>query len=135
MFLHVCVILFTGGVSRQGEPPGQREPPWQGEPPLAGRTPPDQADTPPPRTRRTPPLNQADPPTQEADSRIRFTSGRYASNWNAFLLCENSHLFVFFSGLVDSRSATQLHFMLATCGNDNLVKLWDVLAYSGSASK
>ena len=43
MFLHVSVILFTGGVSRQGEPP------W------TGRTPPDQADHPPPRVGRNPP--------------------------------------------------------------------------------
>ena len=41
MFLHVSVILFTGGAS--GEPPRD-----QGEPPL------DQADT-PPGTRQTPP--------------------------------------------------------------------------------
>ncbi len=40
------------------------------------------------------------------------------------------------SGVTPAAGAvTQLHFLLATCGNDNLVKLWDVLAYSGSASE
>ena len=38
MFLHVCVILFTGGVSGQGEnpttpPPGRENPPWSRHPP------------------------------------------------------------------------------------------------------
>ena len=57
MFLHVSVILFTGGgVSRQGEPPAPR----QGEPPQPGRPPPDQADPP---SRENPP-DQADPPNQ-----------------------------------------------------------------------
>ena len=60
MFLHVCVILFTGGVSRQGEPPPRagrtppsEKPPRQGEPPPGRETPP-RADTlrdqTPPRT-------------------------------------------------------------------------------------
>ena len=41
MFLHVSVILSTGGEGglQQGEPPS-RETPWQGDTPLAGRTPP-----------------------------------------------------------------------------------------------
>ena len=48
MFLHVSVILSTGMVSRQGEPPGQGAPPrTKGEPP------PDQGE--PPRTRENPP--------------------------------------------------------------------------------
>ena len=55
MFSHVCVILFTGGVS--GHPPGT----WQGEPPLprdlAGSTPP-----PPPGPGRENPPDQADTP-------------------------------------------------------------------------
>ena len=42
MFLHMSVILLTGGVS--GEPPQD-----QADPPPAGRTPPDQADHPPGR--------------------------------------------------------------------------------------
>ena len=101
MFLHVCVILFTGGVSRQGEPPqwetppGRENPPGQGDtppsrhppgpnppqdhPPWAGRPPPEQ--TPPHVTR--PPLPGPDRPP-EADSSIQSTSGRYASYWNAF---------------------------------------------------
>ena len=68
MFLHVSVILYTGGVSGepprdQGDttPPDQGEPPQQGEPPLdQGELPLDQAD-PPPGTRQTPPW-QGDPP-------------------------------------------------------------------------
>ena len=71
MFLHVSVILFTGGVSgepprdqadtpRAGRPPRTRETPLgPGRPPQAGRTPPDQAD--PPGTRQTP-QDQADTP-------------------------------------------------------------------------
>ena len=109
MFLHVSVILFTGGVSWQGDPPGQGEPPpGQGEPPQTGRnpspqtrqTPPNQAD--PPQTRETPQIWQTSPtrqtcpprtrqtPPRDADSRIRSTSGRYASYWNAFLLASDS---------------------------------------------
>ena len=58
MFLHVCVILFTGGVSGQGDPPRQGEPPPP--PPDQADTPPDQADT-PPRTRQTPPPRKQTP--------------------------------------------------------------------------
>ena len=70
MFLHLSVILFTGGVclsacwdttSRIRYPPG--------------------AATPPP-PKQTPPRSR--PPT-EADSGIWSMSGRYASYWNAFL--------------------------------------------------
>ena len=71
IFLHVCVILFTGGVSGQGEPPLR-----QGEPP-PGADPPG-ADTPLPPEQTTP---------REAHSSIRSTSGQYASYWNAFLFC------------------------------------------------
>ena len=72
MFLHVCVILFTGGVSRQGEPPPrQGEPPlagrpphWEGRPPLrAGRTP-QAGRTPLPRSRH-PPGRETTPPGRE----------------------------------------------------------------------
>ena len=97
MFLHVCVILFTGGVSRQAPPgadtsPGTRQtPPDQAEthPPTPGpgRHPlgpgrPPGSRHPPPQSR--PPQDQADPP-QEEDCSIRSMSGRYASYWNAFL--------------------------------------------------
>ena len=77
IFLHLSVILFTGGVSTrenppcQGEPPGPgrppqtRQTPWDQTPPGTRQTPPDQADPPgtrhPPRD-QTPPLDQADPP-------------------------------------------------------------------------
>ena len=93
MFLHVSVILSTGGVSRE-KPPGQGDPKTRQTPP--GReTPPDQGDPPdqadPPEQGRPPgrenPPGPCRPPPPEADSRIRSTSGRYASYWNAFLLC------------------------------------------------
>ena len=89
IFLHLSVILFTGGVLPQcmlgyqhpprpgrhpprGDPPEQT-PPWTRQtPPGPGRHPPG-ADTPP---------DQADPPHRGS---IRSTSGRYASYWNAFL--------------------------------------------------
>ena len=89
MFLHVCVILFTGGVS------GQQ--PWdQAATPLR-----DQADTPsgprrtPPGTRQ-PPWDQQTPPDQgeppwEEDFSIRSMSGRYASYWNAFFFQQFFH--------------------------------------------
>ena len=57
IFLHLSVILFTGGGSASMH---------------AGIP--------------TPPLGPGRPPPREADSRIRSTSGRYASYWNAFLL-------------------------------------------------
>ena len=81
MFLHVCVILFPGGV--QGEPPplGQGEPPpGQGDPPPGRETNPDQGDHPPgpggpPWTRQIPP-DQGDPPPDQGDppgSRLQNT--------------------------------------------------------------
>ena len=81
IFLHLFVILFTGGVSIRVTPPDQGDPPDQADPPRKGRhppdqadprwtrqtprtrqTPPDQADPHPPRPGRHPPLNEADPP-------------------------------------------------------------------------
>ena len=113
IFLHLFVILFTGGVW-QGEPPppawttplGMENPPgpdttpqaWRtprhgepplppghGEPPRAWRNPPGMEN--PPRTRHHPPRHGEPPP--EADSGIRSTIGRYASYWNAFLFIKN----------------------------------------------
>ncbi len=52
-----------------------------------------------------------------------------------FFAALSSRFGVCFVGMVDTRGASHLHFMLATCGNDNLIKLWDVLASSGSSSK
>ena len=107
IFLHLFVILFTGGSAsvhvgittqprtRQTPPqtrqtlprtrhtpqPG-RHPLGPGRPPWPGRHPPEPGRPPwdqadTPGTRQTPP--------QEADSSIRSTSSRYASYWNAFL--------------------------------------------------
>ena len=64
MFLHVSVILSTGGSPGRPLPPGQGEPPRSGRPPGQG-DPPDQADT--PRSGR-PPLDQADTPRDQADT-------------------------------------------------------------------
>ena len=68
MFLHVCVILFTGG--SPGRPPS-----WQGEPPPpAGRTLPGTRQTPPgrenpsPAGRTPPPGPGRHPPWDQADT-------------------------------------------------------------------
>ena len=99
VFTRVCDSVNGGrGVSGEGgtPPPQTRQTPpcGPGRPPTWTRqTPRDQADTPPnqadppdqadtPWTRQTPP---PPPQTLEADFRIRSTSGRYASYWNAFL--------------------------------------------------
>ena len=108
VFTRVCDSVHRG-VSRQGEPP---PPPTRQTPPRTRQTPnpqdqadphpPDQADPPPgretPPDRQTPPGQGAPPgpgrpPPREADSRIRSTSGRYASYWNAFLLSKKVNLF------------------------------------------
>ena len=89
----------------QGEPPRTKQtpptrenPPWQGDPPGPGRPSPG-PDRPP--GRENPPRDQADPPgpgrppwqgeppspPPEEDCSIQSMSGRYASYWNAFLLC------------------------------------------------
>ena len=94
IFLHLCVILFTGG-RVWGRPPGST-PPGQtyalGQTHPPGQTPP-RSDTPwvrhppglstPPGTKYTPLGLKYTP--QEADSGMRSTSGRYVSYWNAFL--------------------------------------------------
>ena len=108
MFLHVSVILLTGGVSGQAPPGPGRHPPGPGRhPPGPGRHPPGPGRH--PQTRQTPPLHQADPPgpgrhpprpgrhpprpgrhpPREEDCSIRSMSGRYASYWNAFLYCRS----------------------------------------------
>ena len=85
IFLHLFVILFTGGwwYPRRDwgrSPPGSMPPP-RSKPP--GSRPPRTTPPPPPGSRHPP---QTRPPLREADSGIRFMSGRYASYWNAFLL-------------------------------------------------
>ena len=95
IFLHLSVILFTGGVCLNAcwdtTPPRSRHPPGPDTP--QEQTPPSQEQTPP--REQTPPCPPpgADPPREqtpprEADSSIRSTSGRYASHWNAFLFSE-----------------------------------------------
>ena len=107
IFLHLFVILFTGGggggipQGTEADPPDQAHhptpqtrhitPPGHDTPP-----PPPGPDTPPPpgpgaprpdTPQARPPRTRPPPPPREADSGIRSsTSGRYASYWNAFLL-------------------------------------------------
>ena len=66
-----------GADTPKNRPPRSRHPPWSRHRPWE-QTP--RADTP---LEQTPP--QSRPPPREADSSIRYTSGRYASYWNAFL--------------------------------------------------
>ena len=77
-----CILGYT--LPPQADPPGVDTPPGADTPleqtPPRSRHPPG-ADT--PRADTTP--EQTPPP--EADSGIRSTSGRYASYWDAFLLC------------------------------------------------
>ena len=107
IFLHLFVILFTGGgfcLNACWDPPQSRPPsPWTRHPPQE-QTP----QTRHPRSRHPPradtPLDQA--PPWEADSSIRSMTGQYASYWNAFLFIV--HLFriimryFFISGWNDS---------------------------------
>ena len=92
MFLHLSVILFTGGVAdtpQEQTPPGADMIPRADTPP--GADPPG-ADTPPgadmiPSSRHTPrsrPPQEQTPPCS-ACWEIRATSGWYASYWNAYL--------------------------------------------------
>ena len=69
---------------RPGRPPGAGPPRTRQMTPQTRQTPQDQAD--PPGAGRYPP-GPGRPP-READSRIRSTSGRYTSYWNAFLFME-----------------------------------------------
>ena len=91
MFLHVSVILFTGGwclpqLHAGIHPPPSRKTPGRPSPPrnTPGRHPLPQEDT-----RKTPPQEDP-PPRSSACWEIRATSGWYSSYWNAYLL--NIHL-------------------------------------------
>ena len=94
IFLHLSVILFTGGGSAsvhagippQPPPPGPcTHPPLDHAPthPSTMHPPPQNAPTPPDHT-PTPPTMQP-PPRHRACWEIRSTRGRYASYWNAIL--------------------------------------------------
>ena len=103
VFTRVCDSVHRGGLQAGRTPPPRRRtpqagrtPPRQGGPPSREEPPsPDQADTPPDQAEPPPRTRQTTPPPPEADSRIRSTSGRYASYWNAFLFVANV---IFFSG-------------------------------------
>ena len=97
IFLHLSVILFTGGGAsvHAGMPPPRTTyppdyvpprdyvPPQTTYPPGLRTTPRDYV---PPGTTYPPGLRTPPPPA--ADSSIRSTSGRYASYWNAFLFSD-----------------------------------------------
>ena len=95
--LHVSVILSTGGVLPQCmlgyHPPEQTTPPGADTP--QSRHPPE-ADTPrsrhPPEQtppwEQTPPREQTLPRVDTPRWEIRSTRGRYASYWNANLVCQ-----------------------------------------------
>ena len=111
MFLHLSVILFTGGGLPQYmlgyHPPGPGTPPQRADPPRLGgprgQTPP-RADHPqtrhppeqtlpeqtPPRADTHPPrpdtLRSRQPPRADTPPADGYCCGRYASYWNAFLL-------------------------------------------------
>ena len=87
MFLHVSVILLTGGVSRQA-PPGPGRPPGQGEPPPPGPgNPPGPG--PPPGTRQTPqaertaPRDQADPPGNQTAAYGQWAAGTHPTGMHS----------------------------------------------------
>ena len=82
MFLHVSVILFTGGVSRQGEPPPQTRQgdlPDQADP--LEQTLPDQAD--PPGTRHTPPEQAGRPPGKQTSAYGQRAAGMHPTGMHS----------------------------------------------------
>ena len=80
--------------------PQEQTPPKSRHPPRADI--PRRADTPqdqiPPKSRnpqdRTPPKSRQTPPQEQTPPRIRSTSGRYTSYWNAFLFLYFFHIFL-----------------------------------------
>ena len=113
IFLHLSVILFTGGGSASVH-----------------------AGIPPPPGKHTPPGSTHPAPPPEADSGIRSMSGQYASYWNAFLFwkyfyertvkfiqngCLPFWLFMFRSRILSSLNRDQFWTIL---GASNLVRLW-----------
>ena len=111
MFLHLAVILFTGGRERGLPTPHRMQTPWGWVDPPPGCRSPRVRKTPPwmqtpPRLGQTPqmktPWSWADPSrcrspwTQTPPPPVRSTSGRYVSYWNGYLL-----LFTLISHLPD----------------------------------
>ena len=85
IFVHLFVILFTGGSMWAGTPPSTRytNPPGQGTPLSTRYTPQTRY---PPRP-GTPTRDQVHPPAR-ACWEIRSMRGQYASYWNAILFTE-----------------------------------------------
>ena len=89
MFLHLSIILFTGGrgLYSRWNPPGQRPLPGQRPPPWTEDSPLDRA---PPRTEI--PWMETYPPGLISSSGHR--SGRYASYWNVWSLVDSSYSYI-----------------------------------------
>ena len=96
IFLHLSVILFTGGSTWAGTPPAGTLPHQVHPLPQAGTPPSPRQVHPHPPGRYTPTPRQVHPPLagtppgrytprSSAGWEIRATSGRYASYWNTFL--------------------------------------------------
>ena len=93
MFLHMCVILFTGGGSASvhaGILPPRTRPPWEQTPQIPTAM---HAGIAPPRDLLQGMLGYHlqcmlgwHPPLHSACWEVRSTSGRYASYWNAILV-------------------------------------------------
>ena len=94
MFLHLSVIIFTGGVHPLGRalPLGRQSPPGR-HLPLSRHSP---RQTLPP-SEQTPPLDRHTPPGQTPPT-LPPPLGRYASYWNAFL-SEHPFLLLFMDRL------------------------------------
>ena len=97
IFLHLSVILFTGGICLSTC--------WDAPSPGPGRHPPRTIQTPPQDQTDTPPGPGRHPHQCRACWEIRSTRGWYASYWNAFLF----HLY-FQAAMADSSYSEQASF-------------------------
>ena len=117
IFLHLFVILFTGGVSsRENRPPAERTPcPHQGDPP-GKESPPARRNPPGKETpRQGEPLPGKENPTgRENPPPIRSMSGRYASYWNAFLLLNVG------CAVISDFQNCQHHLVLKSCKGNHI---------------
>ena len=112
IFLHLSVILFTGGVSTRENPPlpGRTPPPDQADPtpPGSRHPPPEQADTPPgadttPRARQTPPPgSRLQPTVNERPVRILLECilVSFYFNFNINILNKCSHIIATDSSII-----------------------------------
>ena len=115
IFLHLSVILFTGGSSLPqcmlgyspgSRPPSEQTPPGADPPPLRGDTP-----------WESPPWEETTPP-RSACGEIRSTSGRYASYWNAILL---TVMLGRFPPMQRCRSSLDVHYIFQEFGSHHSI--------------